>query len=159
MKYVLFILVLLSPMTAIAQDLTLETLCASLPEYRQAEGVEYVPGAEAVVRADLNPLNAAVPDIIDIPITVQLAERFPDLNIPADLQLEPNVALLSVHKNGRVEYNGQDVSGQIYTTCEKEQSESETAHGQQGEDILSSEPKVIEIKDGIKGEVLEGQYP
>jgi len=166
MRLILF-LALMWPISAFAQDVSLETLCKTLPEYSQAEGVEHVPGAEDVVPADLNPLNVAVPDVINIPIDVILAERFTAVRIPNDLELQPTVSMVSVHKNGRVEYNGQDISGQAYSLCGKSTVISEETeplddgqldrHG--GEDILSSQPEVIEIKDGIEGEVLEGPSP
>ena len=166
MRFIL-LLALIWPVSAFAQDTSLEMLCKTLPEYKQADGVEHVPGAEDVVPADINPLKAATPDVINIPIDVMLAQRFTAVKIPNDLELQPTVGMVSVHMDGRVDYNGQDISGQAYSLCGKsvviteeiEVPNIEQGNGQQGEDILSSQPKVIEIKDGIEGEVLEGQNP
>lgn len=167
MKVLLFLAVLMMPAAAFAQDVSLEVLCKALPDYSQAAGVEYVAGAEDVVPADLNPLKVAAPDVVNIPIDLMLAERFQSVRIPNDLELKPTVALVSIHKNGRVKYDGQDISGQVYSLCGKsvvlkdEVSEeiAPPSDGQQGADVLQSQPELIEIKEGIEGEVLEGQYP
>ena len=161
MRFLATVLLFLYSAPVLAEeDASLEVLCRSLPEYQQGEGVEYKPGVEGVVPADLNPLNAAVPDVINIPITVKLAERFPALNIPADLELQPDAGLLSIHQGGRVEYNGQDISGQAYSACGKD----EAVHGHVDEDTVNSEAEaesqpVIVIKEGADGmEAIEGQY-
>ncbi len=167
MRWLLAFFVIFHSTSVFAQVVSIEGLCDNLPVYKQQEGVEHVPGAEDVVPADLNPLKAATPDVINIPIDVILAERFAAVNIPSDLELHPTVATVSVHKDGRVEYNGQDISDQAYRFCEEDsavfegvgQLNTEQGNGQQGQDILSSEPEVIEIKDGIEGEVLKGQSP
>ena len=169
--FVFFIAVFLS-FGAHAQEL--EVFCNSLPEYQKGADVEFVPGRDDVVPADIKPLNAAVPEVIDIPINVQLLERFPDLDIPTDLELEPTVSVISVHQNGRVSYNGQDVSKQIYTACGENAEIPEVAddgvnRGQDGDDTLNSD--TVMVKEGIEAEILgpkavdtasdilEGQHP
>jgi len=166
---------LLFPASVQGQVLSLEGVCEDAPvEFQAEQGVEYIPGAEEVTPADINPLNAAVPDAIEIPIDVILSERFDNAGIDAGLELNPAVSSILVHKNGRVQYNGQDITSQISSLCGKEPvvSEKEEAvkkpNGQQGSDVLKSsksvEPNVVETKKTIEGEVLkdevlEGQYP
>ncbi|MCC6597371.1 MAG: hypothetical protein IT559_01110 [Alphaproteobacteria bacterium] len=118
--FVMLPLLIYTSVVAQAQNGGLSVLCNSLPEYRPAPGVEYEPGIDAkgraVLPADLNaPLNGGV-DKINIPITLDLAQRF---NIfPANgIELKPDVGLISVYKDGRVEYNGQDLARQAYTLC------------------------------------------
>ncbi|MCB1720574.1 MAG: hypothetical protein KDI11_02350, partial [Alphaproteobacteria bacterium] len=143
-----------------AQDASLAVMCKALPDYRAPKGVEYVPGAEAVVPADLNPLKAPGLDVVKIPIDVILSERFQAVKIPSDLELKPTVGMISVYRDGRVEYDGQDVSGQAYSLCGKSVGIVEPSeHGQKGNDGLKSQPEVTDVKESIEGEVLEGQYP
>ncbi len=178
MKKLVAIMLLLSP-SAFAQEVVVQDFCGFLPQYQMPAGVEYIPESEAVVAADIHPLGRGVPEVINIPITVKLAERFPDLGIPTDLELQPNVGMLSIQQDGHVFYNGQDVTTQVMTTCTGMTTKTggaeapvvvETAldapsniaaqtDGQAPADPVKSEPKLIEIREGIQGEVLDGQYP
>ena len=158
MKYLFLIAFLANPSLGWAQTITsAPNLCDSISTYQQADGVEFKPNAEDVVPADINPLSAAVPEIINIPITVELAERFPDLNIDPDLLLRPDVANLSIFQNGRVEYNGQDITNQALAAC----GEAPASDGQIPNAPLPSQS--VEVKDGIEAEplpdIIEGQYP
>ena len=132
-------------------------LCDQISSHTPNTDVNFKPNSDDVVPADLNPLRAAAPDKIDIPITVELAERFPALNIDPDFLLRPEVANLSIYQDGRVEYNNQDITTQIHAECGKSQS----ADGQTLTPSLPS--KSIEGKQGIEAEalpdIIEGQYP
>lgn len=106
------------------QDGALKVLCQSLPVYRPDPGVEYRPGVDvhgrAVAPADLNvPLNVGVDEVIRIPVTVDLVRRF-NLYPAAGIELEPDVGVISIHSDGRVEYNGQDLARQAYTLCARD---------------------------------------
>ncbi|HOO82076.1 MAG TPA: hypothetical protein PK513_06210 [Alphaproteobacteria bacterium] len=160
MRWFTGLLVFFVPVAALAQDASLAVICKALPNYKTPAGVEYVQGVEGVVPADLNPLKAPMLDVVKIPIDVMLAERFQSVKIPSDLELQPNVAMISIYRDGRVEYNGQDVSGQAYSLCGKSVGIVEKSrNGQAGDDALKSQPEVIELKESVEGEVLEGQYP
>jgi hypothetical protein len=106
-----------------------EVLCRALPEYQKIEGVDYQPGVDAngqpVVPADLNAVNPALPDVINIPVTVDLAKKF-SLLAGGGVEMKPEVAGISVHKDGRVTYNGQNISRQAYTVCGKNMEIRET---------------------------------
>lgn len=164
MRFLLFVLTLFVPVAAQAQGM--EVLCNSLPEHHARADAEFVPGRDDVVPADINPLNANVPAVIDIPINVQLVERFPDLDIPSDLELEPTVSMISIHQSGRVVYNGQDISKRVYTACEQIKADAAldkpdalsdemdgVMDGQGAEDALNSDTVIV--KDGVEAEVLE----
>ncbi|MEZ5813586.1 MAG: hypothetical protein R3E13_02495 [Alphaproteobacteria bacterium] len=165
MRFFLFFALMMWCWPVSAQVVSITGLCQTLPEYRQGEGVEHVSGAEAgVVPADVNGgLVKEVPDVINIPVDVILAERFASVKIPQDLELKPGVATVSVRKDGRVEYNGQDISAQAYSLCGKSVVvpvvPAPLGDGQKGEDLLSSGPDDVEVKDGAEGEPLEGRYP
>lgn len=113
--------------------------------------VEHVGDAE--VPADLNAVSKPILSPILIPITLDLAERYA-LNIPDDIQLEPDIAMIEIYVDGRVLYNGQDISSRAQDIC----GESKGTDGQAGEDVLKSAPNYIEVREGIQGEILEGEY-
>ena len=159
MKTLLTLALLFFPLHAGAQVLSVEGLCETLPDYRQAEGVEHVPGAEDVVPADLNAIKNPINEPVSIPVEIDLGARF-NLNLPSDIELKPEVATIKVYQDGRIEYNGQDISRQLYAECGQEPPEkSETADGQPPKDAVISQPEVKQPEKTIESEVLEGQYP
>ena len=107
-----------------AQEPSFEVLCRTIPEYKKSvSGVEYQAGVDvngkSVVPADLNALDASIPDIINIPINLDMAQRFAR-TMPTGVELKPDVGMIGVHKDGRVTYNGQDISKQAYSVCAKD---------------------------------------
>ena len=159
---------------AFAQNVSIETLCRALADHTPDAGVEYVPGAEDVVPADLGRTLQALPrSVIKIPITLELVERFPALNIPSELELEPNVGNVSIHLDGRVEYNGQDITARAHSVCNPKRKPAllnavkvtepvvtdiapvrGQANGQMGADVLK-----LPSNNDAQDEVLGGQYP
>lgn len=138
--FLVFAVAALFPFGAWAQDdhdPSIQALCRNLAEYRPVEGVEYVPGAEDVVPADIGGPRRVSADVIAIPVTVLLAQRFPTVDIPADIKLEPDVGAIDVHRDGRVTYRGFDVTSQAQVVC----GYGESADGQEVEEPLKSEPE------------------
>lgn len=145
---------------AYAQEQNLEEICKNLEPYRKTEnivGADYVPGVDVngnkVVPADLGQ-DGAYPNLnpITIPIQIDLMQRY-GLDLPLGAEMKPEVANLNIYADGRVEYNGQDISPQIKTMCENE-AESENPHGQEATNVIDSTPKQDESKD-----VISGAYP
>ena len=132
---------------ALAQDKSVNALCRLLPDYTPPPGVEYQPGIGAhgktVMPATLNPLEAAMPDIINIPITANLAKRF-NLDLPQGIRLRPDVGMLSIHRNGQVEYNGQDLSAGARAICVKQSKEDKAVDGQTSANPVPSVENRIE---------------
>jgi hypothetical protein len=91
--------------------------------YVPASGIqspEYRPGltvkGEPVASADLNPAPTdSTPDYVEVPMTIDLAER---MNLSqAGAEAKMPVANIKIYKNGKVEYNGQDISSNTTTLC------------------------------------------
>ncbi len=106
---------------ALAQGtVSIETFCRLLPEYKQPAGVEYQPSVGPngpVAPADLNGLSPVQSfETIEIPVEVDLVQRF-GIPVQSGVELKPYVALMSIHKDGRVDYNGQDISKQAQELC------------------------------------------
>lgn len=143
-----------------AQEVNQETLCRLLPAHqpvvaKPTEGVEYKAGIDVhgnpVIAADLGAPLTAVAQPVVIPIEVDLAQRF-NLTLPAGVELKPTVATMRIHADGRVEYNGQDVSDQAYYLCGKGEGPPTQAEA-------AAENGAQLIEPAPSGAVLEGQYP
>ncbi|WP_157231148.1 hypothetical protein [Kiloniella laminariae] len=84
--------------------------CQHLVAHVPADDVAYTPGVtargEKVVPADLNAQTITLPEVIRIPITVDLFNRF---NIPANpnnFEAEAEIGVVEVHKDGTALFNG-----------------------------------------------------
>ncbi len=159
MRYlVLFMALFAFNDAAMAQDVQVISSCSAAAKLAADQGAEYKPGVDvhgkAVTSANLNNEIKALSYPIEIPIEVNLIE-FLDLELPdaarGAVELDPNVAFLSVHEDGRIEYNGQDVSSKVSYSCEEEGQDDVS-------DLLSHEEKIVEDPDKvITKEVLPAQ--
>lgn len=123
MRVFIFIAALIFAVPAFAEDADMITLCNLLPAYQPSDNVEYVPGVDVkgqpVVSADINDGSGFRQfESIEIPVEVDLIQKF-GVNAPVGVDLKPMVALISIHKDGKVDYNGQDVSKQAHALCNK----------------------------------------
>ncbi|WP_299376308.1 hypothetical protein [uncultured Kiloniella sp.] len=85
--------------------------CRRLMLHHLGDDVAYTPGVtkkgKKVVPADLNAQPIVLPEIIRIPITVDMFERY---NIPANkanFEADAEIGVVEVHKNGEAFFNGQ----------------------------------------------------
>ena len=108
-----------------------------------------VDNVHHVGSADLNSSFKYEPQPIVVPIKIDLASRY-NLTLPRDVpELEPEVANLTIFPDGRVMFNGQNVSENIDALCNDEAP----SHRQE-------EPKpVISKPVEMNKEIIEGQYP
>ena len=166
-----------------AQHVIVRTACQ--PVAADPNAADYVPGIDgagrSVIPADLNSVlrsatktgHGAAVYPLDIPIEIDVLTW---LGITETEQgaknLEAPVALLKLHKDGRLEYNGQDVSGQISHQCFEDVDKpvdhelpskignSKPVSGQEEEPAVKSpevSPPEQTNKDEPLGEILEGQ--
>lgn len=112
--YTIFFILTLMAMPAMAQD-ACKTITDMSPDYR--EGVDV--NGNSVLPADINGGDMLVVDPIIVPIEVDLIERF-NLNIvnASGVGLEPSVAALAVYPDGKVVYNGRDITDEFYQKCQ-----------------------------------------
>lgn len=112
-----------------AQGVKQDMFCRLLPAYRQAPGVEFQPGIDVegkpVAPADLSASEMTEFETMEIPVEIDLIQKF-GLNVPPGTELKPYAALISIHKNGKVDYNGQDISPQAEKLCGERNSEKKT---------------------------------
>ena len=120
------------------------------------KGADYVAGVDVygkpVTPADVQGGANAIIDPVIIPITIDLAERY-GLDLPTGAELKPEVAWLTIYKDGRIRYNEQDITKNVVTSCEEVPKPQEPpakpakSDGQKPADGLVSSDKI------------EGQYP
>lgn len=86
-----------------------DVLCKVLSAvYRPGEDVH----GNSVVPADLSPPVKAIPDVIKIPVTLDLAGQ------AAGVEMKPEaLGGAEIYSDGRVVYNGQDISAQVLDLC------------------------------------------
>jgi hypothetical protein len=108
---------------ALAQDKN--TVCRLLTPGGKSTAVappsaNYVPGVDVggkpVVPADVNaaPASIIAPDKIRIPVTISVLQG---LQLPPGTKLDAEAGMVEVFMNGKVMYNGQDITPQTYAAC------------------------------------------
>jgi hypothetical protein len=118
---------------AMAQQFTVNAVCQQI-EPAPIDGAEYVPGVDAegkpVVGADLNQPVKAIQYPIVVPIEIDIL-KFLELDVSADLQnsteVPAQIAYVKLYEDGRVEYNGRDISEDVAYNCVEKLPEPETA--------------------------------
>lgn len=117
MKYLLAITILLvSSFDAQASD----AVCRILEREARVAPANYVAGVDvngkAVASADINAAPQIVPDVIKVPLTVDLAKRVASLTDQAGL-LEAPLGMVEIHKDGAVRYNDEDWTTPMKALC------------------------------------------
>lgn len=153
MRILVILLTLLVPVAVQAEEQ--DALCTIMAEHIMRDGVAYKEGVDvhgnAVVPADLNAAPIKVPSVITIPLQVELAKRLQgleDLGVETDAPL----GLVEIHENGRVVYDGEDISSSVISACglldENEVEEEpeiaietpQSDNGQKDDDPIKSDP-------------------
>ncbi len=106
---------------ALTKNQRLIRLCnTSAVNYVQPDGVEYTPGidtkGQAVLGADAGVEIHKNDFPIYIPIEMDLIERF-NLNVPLGLIADAEVAGIQVYEDGKITYNGHDISSNVSSFC------------------------------------------
>ena len=106
------------PATAHAQDNA--ALCAFWNTHKSAPAA-YQPGVDVrgipVTPADINaPMPSMIPSRISFPLTVELAKAF-HIPVPGGTKMDADMGIIDVYTDGRVLYNGQDMSLQAQAFC------------------------------------------
>lgn len=105
---------------AFAEDVSIRTLCQMLPQHVPAASVNYLPGQDVhgrpVAPADVNKVLRNNFDAVEIPVEYSVLNSL-NASLPAGSQIQPTVAILRVYHDGRVSYNGQDLTPQAQSLC------------------------------------------
>lgn len=106
-----------------SESLAVEKLICNKSYVAPASGMDspnYQAGVDvngkAVAPADIASAPVvSLPDYIEVPMTIDLAQKLGTL--PAGAEMKLPVANLKLYKNGKVEYNGQDISSNAASFC------------------------------------------
>lgn len=141
-RFLTFLLVMIVlPETAGAQnDLA---LCKLRAQYiASQQDAAYQPGIDVhgnpVVPADVNAVPTTVPDVVRIPVSIDLAQRLG--NVPEGVELKTETGMVEVHRDGRVTFNGQDFSQQAAIVCGDTPVVGETLSSQSADQIVGQLP-------------------
>ncbi len=113
------LLLVTSAMPSMAQDANL-ALCKLRSQHVAAPNTAYQAGVDAqgraVVPADVSATPKVVPDVVRIPMTVDLAQRLG--SVPAGAEMKAATGMVEIHKDGRVSFNGQDMTEVAVVLCD-----------------------------------------
>jgi hypothetical protein len=127
--------------TGSAQAQELDPICKIVTSHTPRSDVAYQAGVDAygnaVVPADLNTSNFQVPNVIKVPLNVDLAERMAVL--AGGVQLEAPLGMIEIHQDGRVRYNDEDWTNHVMTLC-----------GQSHKEAHKVEQKAVEINAPVR---------
>ena len=80
----------------------------------------YKPGVDAhgksVAPADLSPQMPGMGEVIRVPMSINLEQRLSKM-LPAGTELKADAGLVEIYRDGRVMYNGMDITTQTNTLC------------------------------------------
>lgn len=119
MRYILLFigLFLFSP---VANAGSQDAVCRTLVKHKPAGNVVYQPGVDVsgkeVVSAETGETKFEVPDVVKVPLTVDLAKRVYSLT-GQDVLMETNLGMLDIHQDGRVMFGEEDWTEEIMTLC------------------------------------------
>ena len=151
MKILFYILLIFFPFSAFAEEVSTASECKMLKDHVPQNDVAYKSGVDisgkAVVPADINSPVIDVPETIVVPLSIDLAKRInpQSPNIEGLEELDATLGFLEISKNGRVTYNGTDVTPQVYTLCGLGMTASED--GQTIQDNIKSDKQTHESKE------------
>ena len=95
-------------------------LCKLRSQHVAAPNTAYQPGVDAqgraVVPANVSAAPSVVPDVVRIPMTVDLAQRLG--SVPAGAEMKTATGMVEIHKDGRVSFNGQDMTEVAVVLCD-----------------------------------------
>ena len=118
-----FILLLLSVnITAVSAETRVYDLCGIAGQPQERYVVSSSSPVDHVPRDDVSH-NASqyitIPDPVDIPLTVNVAGRL-GIDIPQGTQMEAPIGFISIYKDGRILYDGKDLTQDIASICARD---------------------------------------
>jgi hypothetical protein len=114
--------------------------CRLLSAHHARSDVAFKPGVDVrgkpVVSADLNAAPIPAPQVIMAPLSLHLRDRLSSMNIQG-IEAPAPLGFLEIHDNGRVVYDGRDLTPQVYALCG---ISGKVSGGQESPNVIKSEP-------------------
>lgn len=151
MRIFIFLALIFFPAPAYAQSS--EPLCQFWSMHKPSTDAAYKPGVDVhgkpVVPADINvQMPSLPPSRITFPITVDMARQF-NIPVPEGTKMDTDMGMIDVYTDGKILYNGQDMSAQAAALCAEKPAAAEVK--QTEPEPLKTKP-IEEDKDVIWGE-------
>lgn len=100
----------------------LQVLCQETAAHIPWDDVEYQGGIDQkgnfIVAADTGVTFSSFEYPIDIPLELDLLEKF-HMNVPIGIITDAKIAGIKIHQDGRVQYNGQDITQNVGLFCKE----------------------------------------
>lgn len=134
-----------------AQSPSQNVLCMKVDEVQEKISADYTPGVDVhgnpVAALDINDYSHILPNTIQIPIVVDLAERL-SVDLPAGTQLEAPIQTVEIQRDGRITMNGEDITKTAQALCSgtnviNQKSEREILNPKAEVDILTGQKKAV----------------
>lgn len=143
--------------SALAQSAGQNTLCDKVGQLnRPVAGAGYVPGVDVdgnpVEGANINDHSAFMPDVIKVPVVIDLAERL-GFDLPDGTQMEAPIQTVEIHKDSRIMMNGQDITSQTNSLC----SELNVIHHKSEREVLNPHPHKDILNPHPERDILTGK--
>lgn len=126
------------PNKVLRDNKSLQLLCQQAAAHIPWDDVEYQGGIDQkgnfIVAADTGVTFSAFEYPVDIPLQLDLLEKL-NLNLPIGIIADANIAGIKIQQDGRVQYNGQDVTPQVGVFCKEKMLDPALLHPpHEGED-------------------------
>ena len=139
-----------------------EPLCQFWLAHKPTAGVAYQPGVDVhgnpVVPADMNAqLPSLPPSRITFPMTIDMARQM-NIPVPEGTKMDANMGMIDVYTDGKMLYNGQDISASAQVLCAVKPTKAEAtesappAEAPKPVQVPVNAPPVSDDKDVIWGE-------
>ena len=89
--------------------------------------ITHTPRADVIHRGQ-GTIN--IPDPVYVPLTIELAKTY-DIDLPLGGELDAQFGMMEIYKDGRILYDGRDISSQIESACIHDPSQFEAITEQQ----------------------------
>ena len=141
----LALLVLLIPRVAVAAPDS--AVCQVLASHQPRADVVHKPDDDV----NANPNDLKIPEIVKVPLTIDLAKRVGSLT-GEEVELNEQLGMVEIHQNGKVFYEGQDWTSSVMTLCGQ-------SHVVKSEMAVTLDEPEAEPELEIKTEVEVGPKP
>ena len=137
-----------------------ETVCKLLTRHEAAADVAYQPGVDVhgrpVTPADIHAAPVIVPDVVRIPLSVDLAQGMQPY-LPEGTELNAHFGMIEIYRDGSVVFNGQNLTDAAQVMCGMKEKPA-VSPAPAAEPPVSLAPAVsAEKKKDDEGELIWGE--
>lgn len=118
-----FVFVMTMQSAKAAEPMNVTQMCQRIEALQDTDAANYKAGVDvhgnAVAPADLNADVSNLLQAVVIPIELDILKRF-EIDVPKGIEMEPELAQLVVHQDGKITFNGQEITQRSAFICSEE---------------------------------------